>query len=210
MPVKKAKQLPEINTEAKIKAAAHIVFRKKGFAATRTRDIAEEANINLALLNYYFRSKQKLFEIIMLESIQAFLQTVQQVFNDETTIVEHKIEAVVSFYIDLFTENPDLPLFVLSELRAHPAELIQKTEAKDIILKSYLVKQLQQGMDAGKIMAADPLHYIMNIIGMTVFPFVGSALLKAAGGLSDQKFNELMAERKTLIPKWIKATLIPG
>ena len=56
MPAKKAKQSSDINTEAKIKAAARIVFHKKGFAATRTRDIAEEAGLNLALLNYYFRS----------------------------------------------------------------------------------------------------------------------------------------------------------
>ena len=54
-------------TEEKIKEAARIVFHQKGFAATRTRDIAEEANINLALLNYYFRSKAKLFEIIMVD-----------------------------------------------------------------------------------------------------------------------------------------------
>ena len=46
------------STESKIKDAAKIVFHKKGFTATRTRDIAEEAGLNLALLNYYFRSKK--------------------------------------------------------------------------------------------------------------------------------------------------------
>ena len=62
---------PEIeknpSTEEKIKEAARRVFTKKGYAATRTRDIAEESGYNLALINYYFRSKEKLFDIVMLE-----------------------------------------------------------------------------------------------------------------------------------------------
>ena len=55
----------EISTEEKILEAASKVFTEKGFAGTRTRDIAEHAGINLALLNYYFRSKEKLFEQVM-------------------------------------------------------------------------------------------------------------------------------------------------
>ena len=55
----------EQTTEEKILEAASEVFTEKGFAGTRTRDIAEKAGINLALLNYYFRSKEKLFEQVM-------------------------------------------------------------------------------------------------------------------------------------------------
>ena len=62
----------DLSTEEKIKEAAKKVFLKKGYAATRTRDIAEEAGINLALLNYYFRSKEKLFDLIMLEKLEKF------------------------------------------------------------------------------------------------------------------------------------------
>ena len=50
---KKETKALDTTTEEKIKAAARVVFHKKGYAATRTRDIAEEAGINLALLNYY-------------------------------------------------------------------------------------------------------------------------------------------------------------
>jgi AcrR family transcriptional regulator len=51
-----------VTTEERIKQAAVKVFQAKGYGAARTRDIAEEAGINLALLNYYFRSKERLFE----------------------------------------------------------------------------------------------------------------------------------------------------
>src|SRR3954470_1649970 len=80
------------SAEEKIKAAARVVFHQKGFAATRTRDIAQEAGINLALLNYYFRSKQKLFDLIMAETVSAFMQNMVLVLNDEKTTLAHKIQ----------------------------------------------------------------------------------------------------------------------
>lgn len=80
----------DTTTEEKIKIAARTVFHKKGFAATRTRDIAEEAGINLALLNYYFRSKEKLFNIIMLETVFGFMQNMVMMLNDEKTTLEKR------------------------------------------------------------------------------------------------------------------------
>ncbi|HLZ87627.1 MAG TPA: TetR family transcriptional regulator, partial [Puia sp.] len=73
MPKGKTKKVKEASTEEKIMEAARKLFTQRGFAATRTRDIAEEAGINLALLNYYFRSKQKLFDIVMMENFRRFL-----------------------------------------------------------------------------------------------------------------------------------------
>ncbi|MBS1688702.1 MAG: TetR/AcrR family transcriptional regulator, partial [Bacteroidetes bacterium] len=83
------------STEEKIKEAARKVFLQKGYAATRTRDIAEEAGYNLALLNYYFRSKEKLFDIIMVETMQNFLHSVKEILRDEQTSLQEKLELLV-------------------------------------------------------------------------------------------------------------------
>src|SRR3954468_13817719 len=101
MKSKKAKPEVDSSTEEKIKNAARSVFHKKGFAATRTRDIAEAAGINLALLNYYFRSKEKLFNLIMMETFSGFIKSIIIIFNDETTSLENKVETIASAYIDL-------------------------------------------------------------------------------------------------------------
>src|SRR5579863_7479062 len=123
---KKSKPAKESSTEERIKEAARRLFTLKGFAATRTRDIAEDAGINLALLNYYFRSKQKLFDIIMLENFRQFIQGITaEVFSEEGTI-EQKLEKVITAYIDFLSQNPDLPLFILNEIRNNP-ESIAKT-----------------------------------------------------------------------------------
>ena len=86
-------EIPE-STEEKIKEAARRVFTRKGFAGTRTRDIAEESGFNLALINYYFRSKEKLFDIIVLEHMQTFLVSVREILNDQGTTLEEKILAL--------------------------------------------------------------------------------------------------------------------
>jgi AcrR family transcriptional regulator len=201
---KKIKPTVDHSTEEKIKQAAKLIFHQKGYAATRTRDIAQEAGINLALLNYYFRSKEKLFDIIMMESLQDFRQFIQAAFNDEETSLESKIETMVSNYIDLLIDQPDIPLFILSEIRNNPQALIAKMN-KESMAKSFFIKQFQQAVKEGKIAPIHPLHFIMNLIGMIVFPFVGSPIIKTVGGLKQEEFNELMQQRKVLIPKWLKA-----
>ena len=119
-------------TEAKIKSAAKTVFHQKGFAATRTRDIAEEAGINLALLNYYFRSKQKLFEIVMFETMFSFMQSMSLVFNDEESSLDDKIEKVVEKYTYKILSEPEVPLFILSELRNDATGFMEKaTDHRD-------------------------------------------------------------------------------
>src|SRR4051794_24037459 len=98
---KKVNNKSDFSTEEKIKEAAKKVFMKKGYGATRTRDIAEEAGINLALLNYYFRSKDKLFELVMLEKVQKLFGVIAPVITDEHMDLENKINMLVSNYIDM-------------------------------------------------------------------------------------------------------------
>ena len=207
MAAKKDIQEKETSTEDKIKNAAHIVFLKKGYAATRTRDIAEEAGINLALLNYYFRSKEKLFDIVMFETLQHFFKSIAEVFNNEKTTLDNKIETLVIGYIDLLKANPNIPLFLMNELKMQPDELVAKMGMKEIIMKSVFLKQFQQGIANGKIVAIHPMHFMMNLMSITIFPFVASPMVKGMGDLSQKQFNELMDQRKLLIPKWMKAIL---
>jgi AcrR family transcriptional regulator len=204
--MKKSKKEPvaDSSTEEKIKAAARIIFHKKGFAATRTRDIAEEAGINLALLNYYFRSKEKLFDIIMMESLQGFLQSMVNLMKNEENSWEEKIELFVSSYIDFLLKQPDIPLFILSELRANPASLISKMNMKDFLMKSHFMKQFEEQVKKGKIAPMHPLHFLMNMVGLVVFPFIGSPILRNLGNLKEEAFAELMMQRKKMIPQWIK------
>lgn len=206
MAIKKVKQALDINTEAKIKNAARVVFHKKGFAATRTRDIADEAGINLALLNYYFRSKEKLFDIIMMETMQGFFQSMATVFNDDTSTLEKKIETITERYIDLLISKPDIPIFLLNELRNNPNEIGEKFNMKQMIMSSVFFKQWQNNIKKNKLQI-EPLHFLINLMSLVMFPFVGSPILKMLGDMKQDQFDKMMLERKALIPKWIKAMM---
>jgi len=198
----KVKPAPDISTEEKIKQAARNVFTKKGYAATRTRDIAEEAGINLALLNYYFRSKEKLFEIIMLEKLQKFFSVLLPIINDTATTLENKVEGIAANYIDLLTTNADLPLFILSEVRNNPEIFIKIVQRKNFLRESVLVKQLQE-----KRPGINPLQFLISLLAMCIFPFVMKPVLQKMADLAENDFHDMMLERKNLIPVWIKAML---
>ena len=199
---KKTKPAPDTTTEEKIKEAARQVFTQKGFAATRTRDIAEAAGINLALLNYYFRSKEKLFDLVMLENIQKFVMAMKGIFNNETMTLVEKVTALIDNYISLLVKNPNLPLFILSEIRANPEKLAANMGLREMLLQSDFYRQLQA---AGH--QVHPIHFIMNIIGLAVFPFIANPLLKVIGDLKQADFDKLMEERRRMIPLWIDAML---
>lgn len=197
-------------TEELIKEAARRVFTQKGYAATRTRDIAEEAGINLALINYYFRSKEKLFDIIMMEHIMTFVHSVMGIVDDRTTTLEEKLQILIDHYIDMLISNPNLPIFILNEVNVDPKRLIDRLgigieKRKQV----YMMQQLQEMMAKG-MPPYNPIHLLMNIVGLTIFPFVGSPLIRNRTGLSIEEFNKLMIERKKLIPVWIKTIMITG
>jgi AcrR family transcriptional regulator len=209
MPKAKPKTVKEASTEEKIKEAARKLFTQKGFSATRTRDIAEEAGINLALLNYYFRSKQKLFDIIMMENFRQFIQGISFNFLEQNTTLDQKITKVVSMYIDFLTQNPDLPLFILNELRNNPEQLAANIDSEVGSTRAQFFGQLKAASEEGKIGDINPFHLMANLIGLTVFPFIARPILQKVTSVTDSQFNELMQQRKQLIPIWIKTMLLP-
>src|SRR4029078_3015094 len=115
----------EQNTEEKILSAAKKVFLKEGMAGARMQDIADEAGINKAMLHYYFRSKEKLFETIFKELSIEFLPRVNAIFESDLSLFE-KIEVFCSEYISRMMENPFIPLFIVNEINKQPEIFLKK------------------------------------------------------------------------------------
>lgn len=199
---KKATKELDISTEEKIKNAARKVFTEKGYSGTKTRDIALEAGINLALLNYYFRSKEKLFELVMMEKIQKLFGVLAPVLNDAALTLDRKFETITENYIDMLSQNPDLPIFVLSEIRNNPTRFGEMINAKKLLTESHLVKQLAEVRPD-----LNPVQVIMSLLGMCIFPFIGKPVFTSLGNIKPKDFDKLINERKTLIPIWMKAIL---
>ena len=201
------KKTKDISTEERIKAAARKVFHQKGYAGTRTRDIAEEAGINHAMLNYYFRSKEKLFEIVMMETIGQFFKGVGVILNDESTSLEEKIERVVANYIDLLLEEPELPIFMFNEVRANPESFVANTPIIQALEHSVLAQQYAEAVAQGRINEPNLIHTVLNVISLVIFPFITQPIFTALSRTDKEAYKALMLQRKALIPQWIKAIL---
>jgi hypothetical protein len=143
----------------------------------------------------------------MLETVTSFFQTMGLVFNDESTSLEKKIELVAEKYIELIMKEPQVPLFMMSEIRTNGAAILNKLPAANLILNSMFIKQFKDAVEKGKISEPDPMQFLMNIMGLVVFPFIASPLIKKIGNLNDQQFNQLIQYRKKRIPVWIEAML---
>ena len=100
------------DTEKAILTAAQQHFVQKGYAATRMEDIAAAADINKAMLHYYFRTKEKLFEEIVNQTLNTLIPRIAQAMDSEGTVLE-KLEVVVNTYVTTLLEYPDIPFFIM-------------------------------------------------------------------------------------------------
>jgi TetR/AcrR family transcriptional regulator len=189
--------------EERILAAARKAFTTKGMAGARMQDIADEAGINKALLHYYFRDKDKLFETIFMSEAQKFFPKINAIFQSDDPLFE-KIERFVNEYIDEMQENPYLPWFVINEINRDPDRFMQNVLGNDNRPKpAKFLEQIEKEIKKGTIKRISPLHLLMNLLSMTIFPFVAKPMITRNLRLSESQFKQVMEQRKKEIPKFI-------
>jgi AcrR family transcriptional regulator len=198
-----AKIKKDNSTEEKILSAARKVFIQKGMAGARMQDIADEAGINKALLHYYFHSKEKLFEVIFMGAAQKIFPKIKFIFESDMPLFE-KIENFTSEYITVMLENPYLPLFVLNEVNRNPEMFLRKIwQKQNVPNPKKFLEQIEKEVKKGKIIPISPVQLLMNLISMTVFPFVGKPMFQANLEIDELQFRSIMEQRKKEIPRFI-------
>jgi AcrR family transcriptional regulator len=190
------------NSEEKILAAAKKIFIREGMAGARMQDIADEAGINKALLHYYFKNKEQLFERVLKEAIGRFIPRVKELLLSDVSVYE-KIELFCHEYISMAMENPYIPLFVLSEVNRQPEVFISKMFSGGLPDFSVFVRQLDEEIEAGRMRKISPVQLLMNMMGMCVFPFVGKPILQALMGLDELQFRMVMEQRKQQVASFV-------
>jgi AcrR family transcriptional regulator len=196
------------NTEVRILEAARKIFHTKGLGGARMAAIAEEAEINKAMLHYYFKSKEQLFEKVFEEAFSQVVPGIFHILNTDKPI-RIKVEEIASFYIRTLSDNPQLPVFVLNAIQYDPDKFLKNfldryAEKLNIQTESFLGKlmiQFQQGVAAGELPPVDPRQFMLSLVGMSVFPFMMKPMVKLMMGMSEEGFQQLMKERETLIPQ---------
>ncbi len=163
------------STEEKILEAAKNVFVTKGMEGARMQEIADEAGINKALLHYYFRSKERLFEAIFGGIIKFAFPKITQIVQSDAGIVV-KIEQFVDAYLEILLKHPFIPGFIMKELGRDPSSLF-KMITKFGLNPQIIFTQIEEAMDRGEIIRMSPHHLAINLVSMCVFPFAARPVI---------------------------------
>ncbi|MGB4960874.1 MAG: TetR/AcrR family transcriptional regulator [Saprospiraceae bacterium] len=189
----------EVQAYDRIKIAAAKVFTLKGMQGARMQDIADEANINKAMLHYYFKNKQQLFEIIFEEKLQKIFGAMETLISDKGSF-DQRLKGFIERQITIIMEFPVMPLFVMLEVRKNPELLVQKF--KDIPLEFVREKfksEVASEVAAGNIREVSIEELLINVMSLCVYPIIAQPLLKFVLDMDEQTFQSTIERRKTTI-----------
>ncbi|WP_245776666.1 TetR/AcrR family transcriptional regulator [Spirosoma endophyticum] len=190
--------LPSKSTEERIREAAKRVFLEKGFDGATSRDIADAAGINIALTNYYFRSKEKLFISIFEEMIQLFFNGMVDIMNKPISLRE-KIAELIRHDFQLMKENPSLSLFVMNEVHRNPERMVNSIGVMKQIHHSMFEEQLQQEVKQGTVRAINAIHLLPMIFCNIQFLFIGKAMHMKMWQMDEAGFDKFADNHKQLV-----------
>ena len=181
------------STEEKIKVVAERLFMERGFSGTRTRDIADEAEINLALLNYYYRSKKNLFNIIIIEKLNKFIEIMLNIIGDDSLDFPGKLSKMVNKYTDLMIKDPNLPLFLMGEVQQNPDFFTEKLNIRSKALNlTFNLKNKET-----------ETQLVLDIISLTFYPFIVRKALEGIYNMTPEQYDQLLNKRREIIPKYL-------
>lgn len=189
------KTIIEDSTERKILEASKRVFLKKGMYGARMQEIADEAGINKALLHYYFRSKDKLFDAVFQDTATVFFARIRELIGVEKPIFE-KIEYFVNEYLELLIPNSFIPGFIISEVQQNPDRVKNIFMQSGVNPEMVFAREIEEAVEKGIIIPIDPEQLIINIISLCVFPFVASPIIKPILNYSEEDFRQFTEVRK--------------
>ena len=196
------KKTKDENTEDQILEAAKNVFQSKGMDGARMQEIADKAGINKAMLHYYYRSKQLLFEAVFKNAFSLLAPQLNAVLNDDSSI-EDKIRNFTSNYISFIVKHPYLPNFIIQELNRNHDFILKMKDNNGFPNIEKFKKQVDDEVTKGLIKPISAEQLFINIMALNIFPFVAKPLIMAFTNSDDKHYKQLMEERKTEVANFI-------
>lgn len=193
------------STEERILKAAKKVFHRKGFEGARMQEIADEAGINKALLHYYFRSKENLFEAVFRDAFLQLTGYAKTVFLSDNPIKE-KIHKFLGYYIAILNENSYIPWFILNAIYTRPGTMkaiFDNAELNPPELMAHLQHQIKTEYGS----EINPFHMWLNVLSLSIFPVIAKPLIREIFQLPEDAYKQILEQRKTEVPQFIANAL---
>lgn len=181
--------------EAKIVEAAKELFIRKGFEQTSMSDIAQAADINRTTLHYHFRTKEKMFQAVFGSIVLSFLPRIQLIFDEEATFME-KLSKALDEYFSIFTANPFLPRFIISEIQRDVDHLLHvgRVMHLDHYLRA-IGNVIEDEMVRGNIKTIPLPEVLIAFMSSVTYPFLSKNLIIALFYEDESGFTDCFLER---------------
>ena len=199
------------STEERILEAAHTVFVREGTRSASLKDIAQEADVNQALLHYYFSDKKTLADTVFEQVASDFIPQIQEVFVAQQP-VEEKVEKIVQKYMHLLNNNPYLPLYVVGELNQNPDEMKERIRTMGLAPfddLDLLDEQLRRRAEDGELRPISAEQFVVNLLSLCIFPFIARPLIETMFGMEEDAFERFIEKRAQQIPDFFLDGLRP-
>jgi|APGre2960657444_1045066.scaffolds.fasta_scaffold59404_1 AcrR family transcriptional regulator len=198
----------DISTEIKIKEAATRVFVAKGFNGCTSREIAKESGMNVALVNYYFKSKGQLFEIVISTIIENFSKSMFEIFKSDLSL-ESKIRIFIEKEYEFLDKHPEIPNFIISELNKKEELILENFHFSEAMLDAKVPSQVIDAQNNGSMRRINLVNIIMILISNTHFPFMGKALIKSIHTIEGNEYKNHLLIHKQHVTEMIMSYLFP-
>jgi len=190
------------DTSNKILDSATIEFEEKGYSGARMQSIADRAGINKALLHYYYKSKDALFQLIIQKAINLFIPNLAKSFNESTDFFTG-LEEFIAAYIDFLIKHPRIPGFITHEINNNPERVLNLFRASGLDIEP-LKQKIKKAAADGLIDDIAPEQLIINVISLSVFPFVAQPIITGIVLNNDKAaYQQLMEARKKEVSQFI-------
>lgn len=203
--------MDDLSKEKQILLAAEEIFLTKGYDASKTVEIAEKAGVNHALLHYYFRTKENLFNKVFFEKMELFIESFENLFLKNMTLTE-LIRIFIETQFDFFNANEKLPYFIIHEMMANDDHRKLFTEQFFPKLSNSIAQfdlLLQDEIKKGNIKNIRVIDLLVSITSLNMFFFVVRPANKFfPESFSVYNIDTVIHERKKthvdIILNWIK------
>lgn len=182
-----------------INTAKQLFFAEGKFNAT-TQEIADAAGVNRTLINYYFRSRNTLIDLVFKEAMKEE-EKQQKIIAMASIPLREKFERFLDLSFGIAKEYPYMEIYMVTHINQYNIHEFKNEDQLKFLPKIY--EEIQAEMDKGNIQQMQPMQFLLNFISLVSFPISMRPLIQHGFDMSDQEFEKILDDRKDVILKTI-------
>ena len=196
-------------TEAKIKDAARRVFISKGFNGCTSREIAKEAGMNVALVNYHFQSKGNLFDLVVSSVMEDFTLSMIDIFHTNMPLI-NKARIFIDKEYEFLSKYPEIPNFIVNELGKKDKSFFECLDIKDKLFETKIFDQIEEAQKNGEMRKIDIVSIMLLMMSNCHFPFIAKPMVQTINSLTKEQYKSQLIIHKQYVTEMIIGYLFPS